>query len=237
MTRNMPNEANRISGLFAAARGTDGFRSAGSTYHGSGRIVAAALLAAFVAMPVAADGRWGGDRGYSRADADIESLDATLRLSSIGAELIVRYDIEIEDARYGERFNLLLEIEQCDGLVRDATGRPVLLVVPLNNPSDVDDDELEFEDADTLSVPAPRDMAKLRNTRLIATVVRAGSDRPLDQERENLRVEFRQTRGRTWSGWQPPPQIRTVREVTQTREVRREVTNRRVVRHTRVVRR
>ena len=82
---------------------------------------------------------------HCEAEADIDRLRADIRGDCHGWRLTVRYEIEIEDARRGEAFELLLNVYENGRPVTDEHGRVMTVVVPLDCPSDVDDDEVEFE--------------------------------------------------------------------------------------------
>ncbi|NLE57181.1 MAG: hypothetical protein GX616_02385 [Planctomycetes bacterium] len=73
-------------------------------------------------------------------EADIEDLDAEIRWDGEKWRLSVEYDVEIENAGGGESFDLVLSLF-------DKRGRntPVQITVQLVQPTEVDDNEVEYE--------------------------------------------------------------------------------------------
>jgi hypothetical protein len=120
-----------------------------------------------------------------RADADIDSLDASLRHTRGGWQLRVEYEIDIEDACRREHFSLLLRVTERGRPVVDRSGRPIVFEIPLDRPTDINDDELEFEHSVTLTLPdgSVYDPKKLR---LEAKVIRAHDGQVLDRGRESI---------------------------------------------------
>lgn len=126
-----------------------------------------------------------------RLDVDIDSLKGRIREVSSEWELTIEYEIEIEDARPEEKFELLLQVSERGRALRDEEGRPITIVVALDRPSKVDDDELEFEDSVVATLPRGlfKDPKRLR---VIAVVVRAGDHQPLD--RKDKRIKYKRKR-------------------------------------------
>jgi hypothetical protein len=120
-----------------------------------------------------------------RADADIDSLDASLRHTRGGWQLRVEYEVEIEDACRRERFSLILRVTERGRPVIDRYGRPIVFEIPLDRPTDIDDDELEFEHSVTLTLP-DGSVGNPRKLKLEAKVIRARDGRVLDRERESI---------------------------------------------------
>lgn len=88
-----------------------------------------------------------GDRHFRRSciDVDFEKLDASLYCSCDGWDLRVNYKIEIEDARCEGPFDLVLEPRRCGHPLTEQSGEPARFIIPLDCPSDIDDDEIEFK--------------------------------------------------------------------------------------------
>lgn len=147
------------------------------------KLILGFLLATVVTGTFAAAA--GADDGFRhrrrlRSDAEIDSLKAELRPDRHGWQLLVKYEVEIEDARRGEAFDLELQLTDRRGRpLFDQNRRPLALVIPLVHPSDVDDDEVEFEGTHVARLPIaviqlPRDV------RLCGKVVRLQDGRVLD---------------------------------------------------------
>lgn len=149
-------------------------------------------MAAQPAVSQADDGRSWRDR--NRAEADIESLHGDLRYTRGDWQLRVRYDIEIEDARRRDRFDLVLTVLERGRPLLDRWGKPVRFVVPLNRPTKFKRDEITFRRQVTIQLP-DGSFHNPKRLRLVAKVVRADNGRVLDKEGES--IKFR--RGNRWS--------------------------------------
>jgi hypothetical protein len=137
-------------------------------------------------------GRHGGrfDRWavpFGRADAEIDSLQARLVRLHRQWRLQVRYEVEIEDASPGARFVLVLGATEHGRPLLDRSGRPLTITVPLVDPTDVDGDELEFENTVSLRL-MPNAFRDVRGLRLRAKVVCLQSGRTLDREDTAIKV-------------------------------------------------
>lgn len=120
----------------------------------------------------------------SKAEADIESLKGRAYLTQEGWDVHVSFDVEIEDAHRDERFDLVFRIRAKDG----HGGPPMQAVVPLDHPTDVDDDELEFEGRTVLRLP--HDIVYPgEKLRIDAYVYVRGSNRPLDHEDTTVKTK------------------------------------------------
>ncbi len=180
------------------------------------------LLAA-TALPDSAAGSPPGQR-LSTPDVDIESLSAGMHEGPRGLTLSIRYEIEIEDASPWDRFELVMQVTDNGRPVLDGFGRPLEITAPLTRPTEVDDDELEFEDSLTVDVSSQ----SIRNPdrlRLWATVVRLADERICERKETSIKMERGAVGQRSWVGWQEPPRIkkvikRTTRQVTKVRQVR-----------------
>lgn len=140
-------------------------------------------LALAVLAALAAPGR-----ADDRLEVDIDSLKAELWRSGGEWLLDVRYEIEIEDFAPRERFELILYLTERGRVLTDPDGRPLEIVVPLDEPSEVDDDELEFEAG--LTVPLPdRALRDPRKLKIHATVVHAGRDAPLEHKKKSVKFK------------------------------------------------
>lgn len=148
-------------------------------------LAAGALLTlAAATRPVEASGR----HRSGRADADIDSLDASLRQTRGGWLLRVDFEIEIEDACRSERFSLLLRVTEQGRPTLDREGRPIVFEIPLDRPTDIDDEELEFERSVVLTLPggAIWNPDKLK---LEAKVIATRDGRVLDRDDESIEYD------------------------------------------------
>lgn len=132
----------------------------------------AMLVTAFAAaVPVLAGG----------AEADIDDLDAKLVPEAQTWRLLVKYDVEIEDCRPGEVFDLVFHISENGRILPDAQGRPFQIVIPLTAPTEIDDDELTFKSRFHLPI-GYQSFREPDELRLHARVMVRGGHRPLDRE-------------------------------------------------------
>ena len=131
------------------------------------------------------------DRKYRRPEVDIDSLKGELLRAKRGWELAVRFDVEVEDYRPADRFELILYVSEKGYPLADDKGRRIEYVIPLDRPTDVDDDELEFEHRVTLSVPDAV-FGSPKRLRLHGRVVLQGEQHPL--ARKNKSIKFKRHR-------------------------------------------
>jgi hypothetical protein len=130
-----------------------------------------------------------GDRQHRQPDVDIESLRGELWRSGGEWLLEVRYDVEVEDyvPPPGE-LELILHVTERDHALVDHTGRSIEFVVPLEYPSEVDDDEVEFEDRTVFTLPDGV-FHNPDRLRLEAVAVRAGYDYVLDRKDKSIKFD------------------------------------------------
>jgi hypothetical protein len=148
-------------------------------------LLVAGLLVVVPAQMAQADVHVRYDRGHrSKAKADIDSLKGRLLDAQ---RLLVEFEVEIEDARRHEAFELVLEVTRHG---RHAAYRPTTFVVPLDRPTDYDDDEMEFDSRVVLELPDGV-FADPRSLRLHARVVPLGDDRVLDHEDTSIKGRYR----------------------------------------------
>jgi hypothetical protein len=90
---------------------------------------------------------WGGD-------VDIKSVKPELRFDRRDGHfwLDVRYDVETEFPSQG-RLDLVLELLHHGAPLLDDRGEPIQFAVVLDRPSDVDDDEFEYESRFSVTMP------------------------------------------------------------------------------------
>lgn len=123
-------------------------------------------------------------------DVDIDSLKA--ELSHVRGEwlLSLQYDIEIEDYYRGDRFELVVYLTEDKYDLTDSRGRRIEYVIPLDRPTKVKRDELEFEHRVTLTVPE-RAFRNPKHLRLHAVVVYTGDDQPLKYKDRSVKYKKR----------------------------------------------
>ncbi len=143
-------------------------------------ILAGATLFSAV-QPTLADHPRRHHRRYSGVEADIERFDARLHHGRGGSSLNVRYEVEIEDAHLGQRFDLVIHATQHGRPLLDGHGRPMVFIAPLEYPVEIDDDEVTFESSFAVQLPY-HTLHSPRSLRLHATVVPRGSNIALDDE-------------------------------------------------------
>ena len=147
------------------------------------------------------------DRHRRQPDVDIESLKSELRWINGEWLLEVRYKVEVEDYRPlpGE-LELILMITEHGRTLIDNTGNPIEFIVPLEYPSEEDDDELEFEDRITITLPQG-DIGDPDHLRLESAVVRVNDGYPLDRKEKSIKFKHEKRhslecgrRNRRWPG-------------------------------------
>ena len=153
----------------------------------TGIIVAA--LTAFTVQPAVskADGRFYRDH-RSRIDVDIDSLDAEIRYARGHWQLRVWYDVEVEDMRRYDRLDLVLTLKQRGRPLLDSWGRPLTIVIPLDYPTEVDRDKVEFKRSRVFTLP-DYVIERPRRLKLHAKVVMARCGSVLDRKSES--IDFR----------------------------------------------
>lgn len=116
---------------------------------------------------------------------DFEKLKAALHFDGGRAVLEVEYDIEFEDIlpAPGET-SLVLTLAGGEGLVQPST--PVEFVIPLTTPSEVDDDEVEFESTVWLTLSQPPAFGELT---LVGSVIENATGALLAQRTDEFEIE------------------------------------------------
>ncbi len=121
-------------------------------------------------------------------DVDIDRLKAQIRQDTRGWRVFVDYKIEIEDARPYDRFEVLLTFSERGRLLVDRLGRPLEVGIPLVDPTDIDDDELEFRDGLTVNLPHGV-LHNPKKLKIHAEVISVAQGRVMD--RKAKRVKYR----------------------------------------------
>jgi|GEM_PF-3244751 len=123
-----------------------------------------------------------------RVKAEIDSLDADLRHAGADWQIVIEYEVEIEGRVDNDVYLLVLELFEDDRPVVDENGVPLVMEIELLQPTDRDDDELEFEDRISPTVPKAwvldDDDLELR-----AKLVRASDGLVFDDEDESVDQE------------------------------------------------
>ncbi|HRR85332.1 MAG TPA: hypothetical protein P5316_10000 [Phycisphaerae bacterium] len=127
-----------------------------------------------------ASGLEAGYRSSCRTEADIEDLDAEIRWDGEKWRLLVEYDVEIEHAGAGESFDLVLSLFD-----KHSRKEAAQIVVPLVQPTEVDDDEVEYESTVEARIDA-RLVGDPKRLRLRAMVVYRGGGTVLDEKETSV---------------------------------------------------
>ncbi len=147
------------------------------------RSVISVLLIAFVAAgPASAD-----DERRERPDVDIDSLKASMRYFDGSWHVSVRYEVEVEDSVPSD-LRLVLYFTERGRTVRDPKGEPIEFIVPLDEPSEVDDDEIEFEETIILELP-DRSFRNPRRLKVHAVAVYGPQGRSLDRKDRSVKLK------------------------------------------------
>ncbi|MCB9855541.1 MAG: hypothetical protein H6818_07610 [Phycisphaerales bacterium] len=122
----------------------------------------------------------GGRRHRDHRDADLD-VSARIDFHRDDAVLNVKIKAEIEGRFLRDTYNVLLTIEPAGPRFDGRFVRPQTVIVPLNRPSKIDDDEIEFRQR--VNVVLPRNLARFGNALVIrAELVSASSGRVLDRD-------------------------------------------------------
>ncbi len=113
------------------------------------------LLAGAMQSPAALAGHGRSPGRQFRADVDIESLKAEICFDRGAWSLSVCYEVEIEDLRGSPRFDLVLGLIEGGRPVLDRFGRPMVFVIPLSRPTEIDrcGEEVKFKDRFAARLP------------------------------------------------------------------------------------
>ncbi len=134
------------------------------------------------------DQRRAGDRRKVRdrsVKAKIDSLDADLLHAGPDWQISIEYEVEIEGQIGNDWYLLVLELVEDDRPVVDENGAPLVMEIELLQPTDRDEDELEFEDRISTSVPKVW-VGDDDDLELVAKLVRASDGLVFDTEDESV---------------------------------------------------
>lgn len=124
----------------------------------------------------------------SKTEVDIKSLKAELHRSDGEWALRLKYDVEIKDAYRDDRFELVLYVSEKGRVLHDEDGEPIEWVVELDQPSKVDDDELEFKDRLTVYLPDYA-IANPKRLRINGAVYQEGYELPLNRKIKSVKYK------------------------------------------------
>lgn len=120
-----------------------------------------------------------------KADVDIKDICGQLIAGPAGFRVNLNYKVKIEDARPGERFDLVMSLQQDGCRVLDDAGRPVQFVVPLEFPGSCRD-KFVFQDG-LQSMIGRCPISRPCDVKVCAEVVSAANGKILDTEKEGLK--------------------------------------------------
>lgn len=116
--------------------------------------------------------------------AKIEELKGKGCCTPEGLSGCIRYEVETEYIAPGQ-LDLVLEFSHRGQKLTDEQGRPITVVVPLDDPSDVDDEEIEYKG----SVPTPLPSGPwCEDLRIHGQVVNRGTNTVLDRGKGELEL-------------------------------------------------
>jgi len=143
------------------------------------RVAIVALALAAAALPAVA--------GH-KTEVDIESLRPELFEQPDGWLLSVRYEVEIEGPPPPEMV-FVAHLTDCGQVLADPDGRPFEAAVRLDQPSELDDDEIEFSGCVKLELPAGA-IAGTRELRVVGKVLDPRADRLLALASKSPKVHY-----------------------------------------------
>lgn len=140
--------------------------------------IAALTLATLGTMSTANADHNRGFRGRRDADVDVR---AKLQFYRGNAQLNVRIKAEVEGRFLRDQYDVVLTVEPANRRHNRRFVQPLSVVIPLGRPSDIDDDEIEFERHVNLLLP--RRLARFGNSLIVkAKLVSANSGRVIERD-------------------------------------------------------
>ncbi len=129
---------------------------------------------------------WADD---GRPEVDIDSLKASIWYDDGRWHIHVKYEVEAEaEDGVPDDLRLVLFFKERGRVVADPKGEPIEFVVPLDRPSEVEDDEIEFEDTITLELP-DRSFRNPCRLKVNAVVVYGPEGRSLDRKSRSVKLK------------------------------------------------
>lgn len=128
----------------------------------------------------------------SNSDFEIDSLDGKLYRRFDSWLLRIDYEIEIETERgfRPQGLELILSLKERGYQFLDRRKKPIIFSIPLDRPTEVDDDEVEFEGR--LAIELPCDVFRNPNDlRIYGKLMHPGYEQPLDRKSESVRCKSR----------------------------------------------
>lgn len=145
-----------------------------------------ALLSVSAVLVCAAGAAWADDE---RPDVDIDSLRASIWYDDGRWHIHVKYEVEAEtEDGVPDDLRLVLFFTERGRVVTDPKGEPIEFVVPLDRPSEVEDDEIEFEDRIMLELP-DRSFRNPLRLKVNAVVVYGPEGRTLDRKDRSVKLK------------------------------------------------
>lgn len=140
------------------------------------------FVTAFGVSPVAAD----DDLRGHYPEVEIDGLKAEVVYAGGEWLVEVKFEVEIDSGRPIENLGLLLSVSEHGRPLVDPDGKPIEFLIALDRPTEVDDDEIEFESRITFGLPdgAFSDPGELR---LHAAVVVPDVAYALDTKEHSIR--------------------------------------------------
>lgn len=153
------------------------------------RTIATATLAIALLGATAAANADHNKRFRGKRDADVD-VKAKLNFHRGAAQLNVKIEAEIEGRFLNDRYNVVLTIAPSQRGFGARFVRPQQVIVPLNPPKDIDDDEIEFEQRATILLPI--NLARFGNSLVVrADLVSVTTGRTLDRDTSFVSNELR----------------------------------------------
>jgi len=123
-----------------------------------------------------------------RIKAKIDSLDCEMQHAGPDWQITIEYEVEIEGLIGNDLYLLVLELVEDDRPVVDDNGAPLVMEIELLQPTDRDDDELEYEDRITATVPKVW-IGDDDDLEIVAKLVRTSDGLLFDMEDESVDQE------------------------------------------------
>ena len=120
-----------------------------------------------------------------RVKAKIDSLDCEMQHAGPDWQMAIEYEVEIEGQIGNDLYLLVLELVEDDRPVVDDNGAPLVMEIEILQPTDRDDDELEYEDRITATVPKVW-VGDDDDLEIVAKLVRASDGLVFDKEDESV---------------------------------------------------
>lgn len=139
------------------------------------------VLPGLIGLPAAAAAETDHHR-YPRAKVDIERLKAEIRSAGSEWRVDVQYEVEVEGrGAHREELALVLFVTDEEGVLADPDGKPIEVRIPLDRPSEIEDDEIEFKAGTAFTLPDGA-FARVDRLRIEAVVIDVRDESVLERE-------------------------------------------------------